>query len=277
MRNWKNWLFPLLTALTVAALALLPLRLSTLEDRELTGTVHVEALTAENNFPSKPPELPGRVWLLAQYLFLPNFLSIMSQEPEQEKLETLSAQARKELEELVELGILPEGSPLYDQAFVGSVLFLRDQKDLSSAAFATLSVYNKETEESLSLYLDGESGQILSLEMRSELLWEYRASSKALGGAFFDRLGLDYELLEPCEDVVAAFRLTDTNVLYLVQQLGDTLFFTLDMDWQAVDDDIRVAMGYPPFRETDVDAGTMQKRWNLDAGLFRVRRGQALR
>ena len=261
MRNWKNWLFPILTALTVAALALLPLRLSTLEDRELTGTVHVEALTAENNFPSKPPELPGRVWLLAQYLFLPNFLSIMSQEPEQEKLETLSAQARKELEELVELGILSEGSPLYDQAFVGSVLFLRDQKDLSSAAFATLNVYNKETEESLSLYLDGESGQILSLEMRSELLWEYR----------------DYELLEPCEDVIAVFRLTDTNVLYLVQQLGDTLFFTLDMDWQAVDDDIRVAMGYSPFRETDVDAGTMQKRWNLDAGMFRFRRGQALR
>ena len=51
MRNWKNWLFPILTALTVAALALLPLRLSVLEDRELTGTVHAEALTAENNFP----------------------------------------------------------------------------------------------------------------------------------------------------------------------------------------------------------------------------------
>ena len=46
MRNWKNWLFPILTALTVTALALLPLRLSTLEDGKLTGTVHAEDLSA---------------------------------------------------------------------------------------------------------------------------------------------------------------------------------------------------------------------------------------
>ena len=54
MRNWKNWLFPILTALTVTALALLPLRLSTLEDGKLTGTVHAEDLSEDSNFPFKP-------------------------------------------------------------------------------------------------------------------------------------------------------------------------------------------------------------------------------
>lgn len=59
MRNWKNWLFPILTALTVTALALLPLRLSTLEDSRLTGTVHAEDLSEDSNFPFKPPGPAG--------------------------------------------------------------------------------------------------------------------------------------------------------------------------------------------------------------------------
>ena len=121
MRNWKNWLFPILTALTVAALALLPLRLSTLEDRELTGTVHAEALTADNNFPSKPPELPGRVWLLAQYQSVPTFLTIVGQEPEEEKLAELSAQARTDLQRLVALEVLPEHADTLYSDFQGKI------------------------------------------------------------------------------------------------------------------------------------------------------------
>ena len=142
MRNWKNGLFPVLTALTVAALALLPLRLSTLEDVELAGTVHAEPLTADNNFPFKPPELPGRVWLLVQYHSMPEFLTIVQQEPEAEKQKELSAQARTELQKLAELGILPETSGVYNADFSASLLYLRDQRDLSSASFAMLDAYD---------------------------------------------------------------------------------------------------------------------------------------
>ena len=78
MRNWKNWLFPLLTALTVTALALLPLHLSTLEDGRLTGTVHTEPLAADNNFPARPPDLPGRIWLLLQLAEMPENLTVMN-------------------------------------------------------------------------------------------------------------------------------------------------------------------------------------------------------
>ena len=144
MRNWKNWLLPLLTALTVGALALLPLRLSTLEDDRLTGTVHAEDLTADNNFPSKPPELPGRIRLLTQYQSVPELLTIVGQEPEAAKLEELSNQAWAELARLVKLGILPEKSGVYNRGFRGSLLYLRDQRDLSSAAFAMLDTFNEE-------------------------------------------------------------------------------------------------------------------------------------
>ena len=170
MRNWKNWLFPILTALTVAALSLLPLRLSTLEDGRLAETVHAEPLTADNNFPFKPPELPGRVWLLVQYHSMPEFLTIVQQEPEAEKQKELSAQARTELQKLAELGILPETSGVYNADFSASLLYLRDQRDLSSASFAMLDAYDQKAGKILSLYLDQESGHILALELFSKQL-----------------------------------------------------------------------------------------------------------
>ena len=259
MRNWKNWLFPILTALTVVALALLPLRLSTLEDGELTGTVHAEPLTADNNFPSKPPELPGRVWLLAQYQSVPNFLTIVGQEPEAKKREELAVQARRELERLAELGILPEKSNTYDAEFYTGLLYLRDQRDLSSAAFATLDTYDKETGETLSLFLDGESGQILALELHSELLWDFDISAEDTGKAFFGALGLEYAPAGNVQGDTAVFRLLDSGAVYWVHRYRDYLGITLEVDWDAADDALRAAMGYPPKNETSADADSMQK------------------
>ena len=181
MRNWKNGLFPILTALTVAALSLLPLRLSTLEDGRLAETVHAEPLTADNNFPFKPPELPGRVWLLVQYHSMPEFLTIVQQEPEAEKQKELSAQARTELQKLAELGILPETSGVYNADFSASLLYLRDQRDLSSASFAMLDAYDQKAGKILSLYLDQESGHILALELFSKQLRDFPAAAETIG------------------------------------------------------------------------------------------------
>ena len=257
MRNWKNWLFPILTALTVAALALLPLRLSTLEDGRLTGTVHAEPLTADNNFPAKPPELPGRVRLLAQYRSAPELLTIVAQEPDLAKLEELSAQAWAELVRLVKLGILPEKSGVYNRGFQGSLLYLRDQRDLSSAAFALLYTYDKETGENLSLYLDGESGQILALEFYSELLWEFDVSAEDIGEAFLGALGL--ECAPAGSEDVAVFRPADSGAVYWVHRYRDYLGMILEVDWEAADDALRTAMGYPLQSESSVDADPMQK------------------
>ena len=82
MRNWKNWLAPIFTCLTVVALALLPLRLSMLQDKTLTGTVHTEPLAEDSNFPAKPPELLRRLQLLAQQREFAETLTIIGQELE---------------------------------------------------------------------------------------------------------------------------------------------------------------------------------------------------
>ena len=254
MRNWKNGLFPLLTALTVAALALLPLRLSSLEDGKLTGTVHTEPLAADNNFPSKPPELPGRLWLLAQYNSVPDFLTIVGQELEREKLEEVRAQAREELKRLVELGVLPEKSNTYAGEFSGGLLYLRDQRDLSSGAFSYLHTYDKETGESLILYLDGESGRILALELTTELMWELDAPAEDIGKTFLDGLGLAYEAAGASAKGAADFRLTEASVNYVVRKYRDRFQIDLGVDWETADDGFRTAMGYP----AAVDADSMQ-------------------
>ena len=258
MQNWKNRLFPILTALAVAALALLPLRLSTQEDRQLTGTVHAEPLAADNNFPAKPPELPGRIWLLAQYQSLPDLLTVVGQEPGAANLEELSARARGGLERRAQLGILPEESGVYNCGFEGSLLYLRDQRDLSSAAFAMLNAYDKETGETLFLYLDGESGQILTLELFSDLPWDFDASAEDIGRAFFHALGLNYEPLNPVQEDTAVFRLVDNDTVYWISRHRDFLRIALEVDWQSLDDDTRIAMGYPPASSIDMDAGPMQ-------------------
>ncbi len=258
MGNWKNWLLPVLTALTVGALALLPLRLSTLEDGRLTGTVHTEPLAADNNFPSRPPELPGRLWLLAQYHSFPDLLTIVSQEPEREKLEELSAQAREELERLAEEGILPEKAGAYGGNFTGGLLYLRDQRDLSSAAFSYLNAYDKQTGAYLSLYLDGESGRILELEMNSDLLRDASAPAADIGQAFLDGLGLDYALMNHDSEDIAVFQAADSKTVHWVHRYKNTLRISLEVDWRVLDDDTRIAMGYPPASGAGTDASPIQ-------------------
>ena len=146
MRNWKNWLFPILTALTVTALALLPMRLSTLEDSKLTGTDHAEDLSEDSNFPFKPPDLPGRIWLLVRLNEMPENLTIMSQELEGEDRDR---EMRRLREALADLGSLlpPSTAALLTEAdgdsWDWSRYYLRDQTDLSSASFITASTYDQ--------------------------------------------------------------------------------------------------------------------------------------
>ena len=157
MRNWKNWLAPILTGLTVVALALLPLRLSALQDERLTGTVHTEPLAEDSNFPAKPPELPRRLQLLAQQRELADTLTIIGQEVEGSALAENIRLARGELANLAEAGVLPrEIDPDIAELFA-SKLYLRDQTDLSAAGFVELSGYDKASGEYRSLVLDAET------------------------------------------------------------------------------------------------------------------------
>lgn len=256
MRNWKNGLFPILTALTVAALALLPLRLSTLEDGRLTGAVHAEPLAADNNFPAKPPELPGRIWLLVQWQEMPENLTIMSQELEGADRDREMRNLQKALGDLGSL-LSPEAAALLAEAggdsWDWSRYYLRDQTDLSSASFVMASTYDKSRRASLSATMDGESGQILQLVFRSVDGVPCAASALELGEAVLDRLGLD-SVLEQDFDSAAYFRLPDCRSLFWVVKEWDELDFGFTLDWGAVDGEIAASYGHEA-----TDATSMQK------------------
>ena len=259
MRNWKNWLFPILTALTVTALALLPLRLSTLEDSRLTGTVHAEDLSEDSNFPFKPPDLPGRLWLLVQWQEMPENITIMSHELEGAERDRAMAQLREALAELGSL-LSPAARTLLSEidgdSWEWSRHYLRDQTDLSSASFITASTYDQKQKTYLSATLDVESGQIVGLTFSNVNIEGIpcSVSSLELGKAILDRLGLDYTIPEKEAGDAVYFRLTDCESLFWVVRYWTELDFNFTVDWAAVDEELAASYGREP-----ADASSMQK------------------
>lgn len=237
MRDWKNWLLPLLTCLVVVCLAVLPLRLSVLRDQGFTSAVHTENLGEHSNFPAKPPELPGRLWLLAQLNSFPDTLTIVDQAIEDEELEKLRPEILTELEALEAAGILPEGLRERLGEFAGSRVYLRDQTDLSSAAFWQLYAINAETGEYLSVYLDRETGRTAALDF-----WSYRLRKEAklspaeAGMALLDRLEADYEISREESGEITVLRLTESRVLYDVLDLGTHRRIIPGVDWAALEE-----------------------------------------
>lgn len=238
MRDWKNWLLPLLTCLAVVCLAVLPPRLSALRDRGLTGAVHTEALGENSNFPAKPPELSGRLWLLAQLHSFPDTLTIVEQTIEDEEMEALRPEILEELEALEEAGILPEGVREEVENLSGSRVYLRDQADLSSAAFWQVNAFSDQTGESLSLYLDRETGRTAALSF-----WSYRLRKTArlspaeAGMALLDRLEVGYEAAQRESGVETVLRLEESRVLYDILDLRTHLRIIPDVDWEALDEE----------------------------------------
>lgn len=246
MRNWKNWLAPILTCLTVTALALLPLRLSTLRDGELTGAVHTEMLAEDSNFPAKPPELIRRLQLLAQQREQADSLTIIGQELEGRVLTENAELARSELAALVEAGVLPDALDSDNAQLFGSKLYLRDQTDLSSAGFVNLGGYDKASGEYRSLVLDAETGLLVDLELDCAWILKEPLDAAEAGAAFLDRLGVAYQLVDS-NHLWACFRLSGAPVLYYAVIGHTTLRIGPWLDWEALDrSGVRdAALGFP--------------------------------
>lgn len=234
MRNWKNWLAPILTCLTVAALALVPLRLSILRDGELIGAVHTELLAEDSNFPAKPPELPRRLQLLAQQRELADSLTVIDQALEGRALTENTELARKELAELIEAGVLPAEIDAGSTNLFGSKLYLRDQTDLSSAGFVNLGGYDMTSGEYRSLVLDAETGLLVDLELDSVWILKDPPDAAEAGAAFLDRLGAAYQLVDS-NSLWACFRLQGAPVLYYATVGRSTLRIGPWLDWEALD------------------------------------------
>lgn len=238
MGNWKNLLAPLLTCLIVACLAVLPTRLSAVKDQALSGTVHAEALGEDSNFPAKPPELPGRLWLLAQLESWPDTLTVVYQELPAEEIDALTPGLQGELAALEAAWELPEGLLTGFQHFSGSRIYLRDQRDLSSACFLELSDWDTERDESLSLFLDRETGRVAALELGSRAARKTGLSAAEAGGILLDRLGAAYERVDRVEEDGGGWtllRLTEERVLYEAALQKAGLRIVPQMDWAALE------------------------------------------
>ena len=244
MRNWKNWLAPIFTCLTVVALALVPLRLSTLRDQQLTGTVHTEALAEDSNFPAKPPELIRRLQLLAQQRELADSLTIIGRELEGRVLAENVGQVRGELAALVEAGALPDALDSSNAELFGSKLYLRDQADLSSAGFVNLGGYDKASGEYRSLVLDAETGLLVDLELDCAWILKEPLDAAEAGAAFLDRLGAAYQLVDS-NSLCACFRLQGAPVLYYTTIGRTTLHIGPWLDWEAPELSQGAAVGFP--------------------------------
>lgn len=233
----KNWLAPIFTGLAVLALALLPQRLSVLQDQKLTGAVHAEELAADSNFPAKPPELPGRIWLLAQWMDGSENLAVVGQELADDAGESAKtlAMAREAVAALKESGAVPREVPLEDiQAFDGQRLYLRDRSSLSSAEFLTLESADKRVGAHLFLILDGETGQVLHIRLNYPAVSNYADTAASAGRALLDGLGAWTELLAD-EWLYAVFRLPDCRALYYAVLERNSLTIAPGIDWEAVE------------------------------------------
>ena len=265
MRNWKNWLFPLLTCLTVAALALLPLRLSALQDRQLTGTIHAEPLAEDNNFPFKPPELPGRLWLLVQWSEMPEQITIMAQElggAEREREIQRLQKALLDLEDVLPPGIAELLTSVDGYSWDWERYYLRDQKDLSSASFSLAGTYDKDLGISFTATLDTVSGQIIGLQAYGARVGKFIAGSSPLetGKALLDHWGLDYVPVANF-DTIAYFRLPECTSYFLISHSDLELSFSFHVDWETLDSETAESYGHPNTSAagSSVDADMMQK------------------
>lgn len=247
MRNWKNWLAPILTGLTVVALALVPLRLSALQDQRLTGAVHTEPLAEDSNFPAKPPELGRRLQLLAQQREMAERLTVIGQELEGGSLAENSDRARLELAALVEAGVLPKEMDPGSAVFSGGKYYLRDQTDLSSAGFVELGGYDKASGEYRSLVLDAETGLLVDLEVDCAWILKEPLDAAEAGAAFLNRLGVEYEVYRTDKHDWACFRLQGAPVLYYATIGPTTLRIGPWLDWEALDRSgaLDGALGFP--------------------------------
>lgn len=233
MTGKRTSLFLLLAALTV--LALLPPRLSLLGDE--TGVVHTEALGENSNFPIKPPDLPGRVWLLVQWQQSSGSVTIVEQSVEETAArEEAERQVRAALAELTEVGVLPAGQPDFEEGFTVSRLYLRDQTDLSSAGFLLVESRNQK-EYALSMALDLETGQALTFRLAGPRVFMEDLSPQEMGRRFLDRLGLESSPLGTSDPYGYAFHLPDCRSVLTATVFQRLLKFGLEMDWSGLADE----------------------------------------
>ena len=192
MKQLRAWLLPIITVLVVLTVTLLPQHLSRLQDQKVMAKIHSEALAAENILPAQSPDLEQRVSLLSRWMEDSVVMSAQNEVAEGDFYDDICAEALQELRSMADDGPLPADLLPPEVSFVDvSRMYLQQQ--LVGAEFYVFDAYSKIENINLWMVLDGETMELVWLELGHPAMEKYRESiSPAEMGTFFlDRLGIE--------------------------------------------------------------------------------------
>ena len=192
MRQLRTWLLPGLTVLVVLTVTLLPQHLSRLRDQKLMERVHTEALAAENILPVQSPDLVQRISLFSRWMEASDVMSAQNEVAGGEFYDELCAAALQELHSITDDGPVPADLIPSEISFVDvSRMYLQQQ--LVGAEFYVFDTYVKTENTYLWMVLDGETMDLLWLELGLPAMEKYYEiiSPVEMGVFFLGRLGVE--------------------------------------------------------------------------------------
>lgn len=192
MKRLKAWLLPVLTVFIVLTVTVLPQRLSALQDQKLMENIHAEPLIAENSLPTQPPDLAQRIELLACWMDASDVMASQQELSGGAIHHELAGVVLDELYNMTENSVLPK-ELLPGTIPSTGVYQLYLQRQLVGAKYYVFDTYIEAEGVQLWVVLDGETKQILWLELGHPAMeWLYETFSPTDIGAFFlDRLGIE--------------------------------------------------------------------------------------
>ena len=216
MKRLRVWLLPVLTVLVVLTVTGLPQYLSAFQDQKLMGQVHTEVLATENRLPTQPPDLAQRMELLASWMESSDVMSAQQDLSGGDIYHELACAVLDELQNMAGSGILPSELLPGSIPSVG-VYQMYLQRQLTGAEYYMFDTYIKSENVHLWAVLDGETKQMLWLELghpAMERLYESLAPAD-IGAFFLDCLGIENNLVTAGK-FDAVFQIADTDIQYLV-------------------------------------------------------------
>ena len=213
---YKKILLALLTAALIAGCALLPSAVALWQDHRQLGRIETEAiepiaLRAEDSRLLDRLRLCSGNQLYCEVQNMPIGTGVRYQE------ETVLVQAREQLAQLYESGVLLLDPALYD-AKVSGIDFLADPGDPANNAMVWRIVFYSET-GMIQVLIDDESGHIVLLRADDEETMPSPQEPDVTAAAWADYLGL--ALVETTSADEERIRITDTEKYgYAKEELG---------------------------------------------------------
>ena len=216
MKQLRTWLLPILTVLVVLTVTLLPQHLSRLQDQKVMAKIHSEALATENILPVQLPDLVQRISLLSRWMEVSDVMSAQNDIVEGEFYDELCAAALQELQCMSDDGPVPADLIPSEVSFVDvSRMYLQQQ--LVGAEFYVFDTYIKTENTHLWMVLDGETMELLWLELGLPAMEKYYESISPveMGVFFLNRLGVENSPATTGK-FDAVFHIQDTDFQYCV-------------------------------------------------------------